>query len=1629
MTTQSEMVPDGEASAAEQQSKQSARARAERIAEARAEADRAEGLLTGEVLDHYWRRVHDAEVAHRSVEELVGIPTQHLEAARHRAPGEDVVLVRELPENLGVQVVTGDRPFLVDSVTNELHRLGWDVLGVVHPQLVVRRSAEGVLEDVRVWAPGDEPREGESVESWMNFTLRPASGKADRTVVPENLQRVLEDVRVAVADWREMRDELKGLGERFATNPPSTVDPTDAQHAAELLAWLADDHFTLLGIREYELAEVDGELGLRAEEGSGVGILRGDRALSHDVTRMRPEARETAREPRPVTITKANSRATVHRNAHLDYIGVRTFDDAGQVTGEIRVLGLFTSPVYSASVRDIPVVRDKVKKVLESSGFGATSHSGKDLLAVLETLPRDDLFQATAGELEAIAHEVLWIHSSRRPSVILRRDEFGRYITLLAYVPRDRYNTHVRTTMTDALRTAFDTDLVEFTANVTNEAMARLRFVVRLPSGRDFGPIDTEALERDMLDATQTWDEKVVRISETNGVDDGGLLHRLDALPQSYKEDFGPEVVLEDLGRLERLGEDDVTVHLYRDPAEEADTDRRLKVYRSGPATLSDLLPVFTDFGLEVIDERPYHLSDDSGATRIYDFGLRAASAELWEGGEYGNAEDVAHRFEDTFTSTWSGAAESDTLNALSLTAGLSWRQVVILRTYARYLRQAGSTFSLTYIEGALTANPRLARAFIDAFEVRFDPQREGTPAERAEASEEIVEELLGLLDEVASLDHDRIIRGLVAVLRGTLRTNFYVHDLDGSPKPYVSLKLSPRDIDLLPQPRPMFEIWVYGPSVEGVHLRFGSVARGGLRWSDRREDFRTEVLGLVKAQMVKNAVIVPTGSKGGFFAKQLPDPAVDRGAWMDEGKRAYTRFLCGMLDVTDNLVEGEVVPARDVVRHDADDTYLVVAADKGTASFSDLANSISEDYGFWLGDAFASGGSAGYDHKAMGITARGAWESVKRHFREMGHDTQTEDFTVVGIGDMGGDVFGNGMLRSEHIRLVGAFNHLHVFVDPNPDAAATFTERKRLFETPRTTWADFDPQLISEGGGVFERSAKSVPVSPQMREALGIEDGVETMTPNELISALLKAPVDLLWNGGVGTYVKATDETADQVGDRANDAVRVNGADLRTKVVGEGGNLGATQLGRIEAAQHGVRINTDAIDNSAGVASSDQEVNIKIPLNELVRRGELDRGERDEFLASMTDEVAERVLRDNYEQNVLLGNARAREASMAPVHQRLMKFLEQNAGLDRELEFLPSNRELSRRMENGHGLTSPEFSVLVAYAKMHLKDVLLDSSLPDEEWFTSTLLDYLPTPMREHHADQLLEHPLRREIIVNSVVNSMVNRGGITFAFRALEETGAQPDQVARAYVVSREVFDLRGFVEQVEVLDNQVSTEAQTSMYLEFRRLLDRAMRWFVNTRPASMDIGEEIERFRESVAAVGPKVADMLQGEEAARYARYRDELVEQGVPEELASRTAALLDVYSLLDLVSLAGEVDHDVEDLTRLYFGASEHFGFDRLLNEVSRLPEDDRWGALARGALRDDLYGVHRELTRAIVTSEVEGSPQERVDAWAEDNAHTIARTEAMLADILALESPGVAPLSVAARTLRSVVHLGASS
>ncbi|HYN30261.1 MAG TPA: NAD-glutamate dehydrogenase [Dermatophilaceae bacterium] len=1612
-------------------------------------------------VERYYRHVAAEELAARESEVLAGAAAAHLDLARHRLPGTaNVRVFNPTTEADGwsssrtvVQVVTDDVPFLVDSVTACVVGLGIDIHLLVHPQLVVTRDAAGELEEVLDLDPAmtrTKGSVGRIPESWMLLVVDRESDAARRDAVRARIQGVLEDVRESVEDWPRMRTRCLVVAAELEGSPPPGLPDDEVARAIGFLRWMADDHFTFLGYREYRLERTpEGEFS-RPVTGSGLGLMRSDPPLGRPMMPLSREASELAHQPRILVVTKANSRSTVHRPAYLDYVGVKVHDEAGEVVGERRFLGLYASTAYTDSVMRLPLVAEKVHGVLERSGVSLDSHTGKDLLGVLETYPRDELFQASTDQLYETALAVTHLQERRRTKLFVREDDFGRFASCLVYIPRDRYNTTVRVKMAEILQGAFGGESVEFTARVSESALSRLQFVVRMPRGTRVHRLSEEQraeLEHRLVEVSRTWSDRLTdALTERLGeVEAHRLMDRFGrGFPMAYEEVFSVWQGVADLSHLDRLGQDRRTsVALYK-PADASPRFRRFKLFRLDPLSLTDILPILSDMGVEVVDEQPYDITREDGTVLdVYDFGLRVVDPRIWDAMPHDRLREL---FEGAVLAVWDGRAESDGLNRLVLAAALSWRQVVVLRAVAKYLRQTQTTFSQRYVEEALVLNPGIARDLVELFEIRFDPDRYAgrgaaeEAAARTAAAEEVAARVVDALDEVSSLDHDRIIRSFLGVIRAGLRTNFYQHGDPGAESPsgaaapgkdYVSLKLDPRAVPDLPAPRPAFEIWVYSPRVEGVHLRFGPVARGGLRWSDRREDFRTEILGLVKAQLVKNAVIVPTGSKGGFYAKSLPDPATDREAWLTEGKAAYRTFIRGLLDLTDNRVSGAIVPPERTVRHDGNDPYLVVAADKGTATFSDLANGIAREYGFWLDDAFASGGSVGYDHKAMGITARGAWESVKRHFREMDVDTQATDFTVVGVGDMSGDVFGNGMLLSEHIRLVAAFDHRHLFLDPDPDAATSFAERRRLFELPRSSWEDYDRSLLSEGGGVFPRTLKSVPVTPQMVAALGLPEDTTAMTPAQLMRAILLAPVDLLWNGGIGTYVKASTEDHRAAGDRANDAIRVDGGELRAKVVGEGGNLGLTQLGRVEAAFAGVRVNTDAIDNSAGVDTSDHEVNIKILLGEVVRAGELTLDARNELLASMTDDVAAHVLRDNYEQNVLLGNARAQQHVMAPVHERLMRWLEERGDLDRGLEFLPSDAELQKRVHDDDGLASPEFAVLVAYAKLALKEDLLASGLPDDPYFAQTLTEYFPPALRTRHAAELGEHPLRREIVTNAVANSLVNRGGITFVFRAAEETGATPEQVTRAFVVAREVFGLADYVAEVEALDATVPTSAQTELYLEFRRLLDRAVRWFLSSRSSGLDIRVEIDHFAAVVGQLTPMVPDLLKGEERRRLERRAGALEEVGVPHDLAVRCASLLDGFSLLDIVDIAAETGRPPAHVAPLYFLISEQFGIDAMLQKVTRLPREDRWDSLARGALRDDLYAVLESLSRAVIEAnadEPDGAPLRQFERWSLANADTIQRSATALRSIRRLSDPNIAALSVALRSLRSVVRAGGS-
>ncbi|MBD1590895.1 NAD-glutamate dehydrogenase [Arthrobacter sp. S1_S22] len=1585
----------------------------------------------------------DARAYPRDV--LVARADHHRDVASVRQRGQAKIAIMDEEDSSVVFVVTDDMPFLVDSVNAELVRQHAAIKLVLHPLFVATRNREsGELAKVnRVPAhlgisSGDtaampnlshliaQGGNASHMESWIAVEINRVSQEAKAALL-EGLERVLKDVRAAVEDWPKMRQRAVQIAESLdqIANPAQIAE---LRQAKDLLRWLDDGNFTFLGYREYDLVNVDGEDVLELRDNSGLGLLRDSEDSPH-IQHLTDTGRKKAREKRALVITKANSRSTVHRSAYLDYIGVKSFDAEGNVNGERRFIGLFATSAYTGSVRDIPIVREKVDAVLQSAGFPPDSHSGKDLLGILETYPRDELFQIEIQDLAATALGIQKLQERRRTRLFLRPDIYGRFMSAVVYLPRDRYTTNVRLRIEQELRETFQAVSIDYEARMTESALARLFFRIRLPKNADVSGVNTVELEKRLVRAARSWSEGIAEVlRESRDVADAKELAAIwsEAFPAGYRVDYEVEDALEDIARFEKYGaaaeraegtvQERPGVHVYLPEGAGAtlEEDARVKLYMLEPKSLSQILPYFHNLGLEVLDERPFEIETaDSRDFFLYDLGLKyPAKVDPLSTGQL---------LADSFGAAVTGASESDSFDRLVLREGLHWRQVTVLRAYARYMRQMGNTNSFGFMADTLLANPRVTKGLNALFAARFDPSLGDD--ERAEAQASVRKDLDVSIEKVATLDADRVLRTFVNLIEATLRTNYY------QDRAHLSFKLDPSRIEGLPFPRPMFEIWVYSPRVEGVHLRFGKVARGGLRWSDRREDFRTEILGLVKAQTVKNAVIVPTGAKGGFFAKQLPDPTADRAAWMAEGIESYKTFIRGLLDITDNLItEGDsesLVPPSDVVRHDDADSYLVVAADKGTATFSDIANGLSAEYGFWLGDAFASGGSVGYDHKAMGITARGAWESVKRHFSELDLDTQTQPFTVVGVGDMSGDVFGNGMLLSRHIRLLAAFDHRHIFLDPNPDEEASFVERQRLFELPRSSWDDYNKSLISDGGGVFARQAKSIPVSTQIRAALGLPADTTELSPPELLRAILLAPADLLYNGGIGTYVKASTETNAMVGDKANDAIRVDGRDLRVKVVGEGGNLGMTQRGRIEAALQGVILNTDAIDNSAGVDCSDHEVNIKIFVDRMVAAGKLSPEERAGFLASMTDEVGRLVLEDNIDQNILLLNDRTRVAEWSPSYERLMDWLEKKADLKRDLEALPTTETLHERLQQGQGLTSPELSVLAAYAKIELATALRESDLADDPWFRQTLRAYFPAQLRERFDAELDTHPLRREIIATVVANDIINLGGITFAFRVMEETSASEVAVAKAFVALREVYDLDTMVGELNNLPASFPTEHWSTVHLDIRRLLDRAVRWLLGQGTLSRPIADVVSEFKPVMEPMRARLLEYLRGDDRERVASWLENAREWELPEGLALRWAELFESFVLLDIAKIAHVRKDPVEEIAAVYYTVFNRFHADSLLERISSLPRQDRWQALARAALRDDLYSTISDMTTAVLDATAAAdSPEARLKDWEARNAEQLTRAKSMFDEVNSLEADDMASLSVALRLLRSIVR-----
>ncbi|HUY44592.1 MAG TPA: NAD-glutamate dehydrogenase [Streptosporangiaceae bacterium] len=1606
----------------------------------------------------YYRHVTVEDLAAAGPEAVAGVALEQARLAAHRPQGRALVRVRAAgsgaafePGRRVVDIITDDMPFLVDSVTMELSRHGLDSYHIVHPQLLVRRDVAGALREVSGPLEASSTDHDEIPESWTHLEIGGCSAEGSAAngsaaVIEEDLHRVLHDVRVSVEDYPKMQAKATWLADRLSAEGAGSPAETVA-----LLRWLADNHFTFLGYREYDLVDDPDGMALLAVPGTGLGILRHDRRGSNAFAALPPEVRARAREPQRLILTKANSRSTVHRPSYLDYIAVKRVNSAGEIVGEYRFLGLFTHAAYHESITRIPVLRRKLASVLAAAGMTMDSHDGQDVTEILEGYPREELFQISAKELTPIALGVLALRERRQTRLFLRRDPYGRYMSCLVYLPRDRYTTAVRLRAQEILRKAFAGVAVEYSATVGDSALARLHVVVRAERGRRLPEVDTAKLEANLAAAVRSWDEDLAADAQAELGDEQAralLAACADAIPETYKADVPAAYAVTDLTRVlsllqagERVAFDLWEAEGFSGGAPAAETlhDRprvwRLTIYRTGsPITLTDVLPRLHHMGVHVVDEHPYEFAGPclDQPFWIYDFGLRRTSAGGPAAAPRGplHPGPVKSLFEDALDALWRGQIEDDGFNALVLDAHLSWRQVMVLRAYAKYLRQAGTRFSQDYIERVLRSNTTVTRLLMRLFESRFDPARQAGQAERSEA---ITEEVRGELDDVAILDHDRVLRAYLGLILATLRTNYFAdavghgpvdHGPAGSPgrAPYLVVKLDAAAVPDLPAPRPQFELFVYSPRLEAVHLRFAAVARGGLRWSDRSEDFRTEILGLAKAQEVKNSVIVPSGAKGGFVCKRLPD-AADREAHQAEVLDCYRTFISAMLEVTDNLHDGRVVPPPGVVRYDGDDPYLVVAADKGTATFSDTANEIAKSYGFWLGDAFASGGSEGYDHKKMAITARGAWESVRFHFATLGLDTDTTDFTVAGIGDMSGDVFGNGMLLSRHIKLVAAFDHRHIFIDPAPDPVAGFAERQRLFALPRSSWADYDLAVISAGGGVWSRSAKSVPVSGQAADALGLEAGVRALSPDQLISAILAAPVDLLWNGGVGTYVKASSQTDADAGDRANDAVRIDATAVRAKVIAEGGNLGLTQAARIEYALADGLINTDFIDNSAGVDTSDHEVNIKILLADSVGRGELAPQQRNRLLQEMTGEVAALVLRDNYHQNRALASSRAQAPQMLHVHSRMMRKMVRDGRVRRKLEVLPGDKEIAERRSAALGLTGPEFAVLLAHVKIGAEQEMLASALPDDPYLQSVLTGYFPVPLREAFASQMRAHPLRREIITTAVVNDMVDRSGTTFLFRMNEETGASVPDITCAWLVARAVFDMAGFWAGVEALDGAVEVSTQLALLLEGHKLAERATRWLLHNRRPPFDIAETIDFFGDGVLTVSAGLPKLLTGRDRSGFTDRIESFTARGVPAALAERVAAMVPAYSAFDMVEIAAVTGRSVEETAEVYFDLADRLQITRLRDRITALPRDDRWNTLARAALRDDMYAAHAAITRDVLEVTGPGSPEERLAVWVRRNDPAVRRGAQTLTEIWESDRFTVAMLSVAVRAIRTLV------
>ena len=1504
-----------------------------------------------------------------------------------------------------LRLVHRDMPFLVDSLRMKLNERGLTVHNLRNTVIHSRRDGQfNLVFDIDAEASVHR-------EAIIYVEIDRQDNEEELDVITEQVAAVMADVVRVVEDYRSMYSRVEHLA--------SSMIGGQAEQVKEFLNWLLNNNFTFLGYEELKVVESEGRRQIIRPSDSLLGLLRTTHKGEIGQLELEPFIEKDFFEQKDwLSFSKAAVRSSVHRPAYPDFITIRQFAEDGSVVGEARIVGLYTSPVYRQSPFSIPYINHKTQEVIERSELDPRSHHGKELEQILEVFPRDELFQTPRDQLFTTVMSILRIQERKKIRIYIRQDPYGTFCSALVFVPRDVYSTNLRIKMEEILCQRLHAVDSEFTTHFSESVLARVHFIFKLRGRIEY---DLEAINDELTLAASSWiDEVRSALLESYGEVKGNKLIAMYAsgFSAGYKEAFSPESAVVDVEHFQRINDkDSLSMGFYRSLDDEPGRIHFKLYHFVEPLPLADQIPIIENLGLRVLAEYPYLIRKNDGQVIwIHDFLLS------YDPKKSVDIQKVDKTFKGAFEKVWFGEAENDRFNLLVLACGMNWRQVAMLRSYSRYIKQIRMGFSQSYIAETLCNNIKITRMLVELFESRFNPELSLSKTQRLGRQQQIQQSILEALDQVTVLSEDRIIRRFQSVITATLRTNFYQLGSDGKAKSYISYKLSPREIPDIPKPVPLYEIFVYSPRVEGVHLRGGKVARGGLRWSDRVEDYRTEILGLVKAQQVKNALIVPVGAKGGFVPKQLPVNG-NREAIMEEGVACYQTFIRALLDVTDNLSESDVVHPESVVFYDDDDTYLVVAADKGTATFSDVANEIAKEYGFWLGDAFASGGSVGYDHKKMGITAKGAWVSVQRHFRERGVNVQEDPISVIGVGDMSGDVFGNGMLSSETLEMVAAFNHQHIFVDPNPDVERSYLERQRLFNLPRSSWQDYDASLVSKGGGIFSRHAKSVAVSAEMKERFDIKAG--RMTPNELIRSLLRAPVDLIWNGGIGTYVKAINESHADVGDKANDPLRINGCELRARVVGEGGNLGLSQLGRVEYSLQGGALNTDFIDNSGGVDCSDHEVNIKILLNDIVASGDMTVKQRNKLLESMTEDVSRLVLSNNYHQSQALSLAESEARYRMDEYKRFMEYLEGEGKLDRSIEFLPDNEALADRVGAGQGLTRPELSLLISYSKADLKEALINSDVIDEPYMINELHTSFPGTLVEKFSEQIDQHRLRREIVATQIANHMIDMMGITYVLRVRQTTGASAPEIARAFMVSRDVFHISDYWHVIENLDYQLSSSMQQQMMVSLIKLTRRASRWFIRLKRQDLVAAECIEHFGPLISSFTESFTEYLSDSEREELGSKMAQMVSHQVPENLAKVVCGLRHLLSALPIIQAADQTGQPIEKVAQTYFAVGERLELNWYSIQLGNIEVVNHWQSLARDSIRDELTWQQRALTVALLNTESEEEELNlKLDEWMMQHHALVARWQGMLSEIRNASVHEMAMFTVANRELMDLAQ-----